>query len=170
VGKRAKGLVAPGKHNVQRALEQAGLSPTSLRLEVTEGVIMRDTESSIRTLQKLKNLGIRLAIDDFGTGYSSLSYLKMLPLDVLKIDRSFVRGIGQNTEDDAIVQAIISLAKSLGLAVTAEGIETTQQAELLRKWSCEKGQGFLFARPLDATKISALLGAPKDALVGRSIS
>jgi diguanylate cyclase (GGDEF)-like protein/PAS domain S-box-containing protein len=156
--------------DVQRALEQAGLSPTSLRLEVTEGVIMRDTESSIRTLQKLKNLGIRLAIDDFGTGYSSLSYLKMLPLDVLKIDRSFVRGIGQNTEDDAIVQAIISLAKSLGLAVTAEGIETTQQAELLRKWSCEKGQGFLFARPLEATKISALLGAPKDALVGRSMS
>ncbi|SAL36276.1 response regulator receiver modulated diguanylate cyclase/phosphodiesterase [Caballeronia udeis] len=156
--------------DVQRALEQAGLSPTSLRLEVTEGVIMRDTESSIRTLQKLKNLGIRLAIDDFGTGYSSLSYLKMLPLDVLKIDRSFVRGIGQNAEDDAIVQAIISLAKSLGLAVTAEGIESTQQAELLRKWSCEKGQGFLFARPLEATKISALLGAPKDALVGRSIS
>jgi len=156
--------------DVQRALEQAGLPPTSLRLEVTEGVIMRDTESSIRTLQKLKNLGIRLAIDDFGTGYSSLSYLKMLPLDVLKIDRSFVRGIGQNAEDDAIVQAIISLAKSLGLAVTAEGIETTQQAELLRKWSCEKGQGFLFARPLEATKISALLGAPNDALVGRSIS
>jgi len=156
--------------DVQRALEQAGLPPTSLRLEVTEGVIMRDTESSIRTLQKLKKLGIRLAIDDFGTGYSSLSYLKMLPLDVLKIDRSFVRGIGQNAEDDAIVQAIISLAKSLGLAVTAEGIETTQQAELLRKWFCEKGQGFLFARPLEATKISALLGAPKDVRLGRSIS
>ncbi|WP_053064230.1 putative bifunctional diguanylate cyclase/phosphodiesterase [Caballeronia mineralivorans] len=156
--------------DVQRALEQAGLSPASLRLEVTEGVIMRDTESSIRTLQKLKNLGIRLAIDDFGTGYSSLSYLKMLPLDVLKIDRSFVRGIGQNAEDDAIVQAIISLAKSLGLAVTAEGIETTQQAELLRQWSCEKGQGFLFARPLEAMQISALLDAPQNALLGRSIS
>jgi diguanylate cyclase (GGDEF)-like protein/PAS domain S-box-containing protein len=155
--------------DVQRALEQAGLAPTSLRLEVTEGVIMRDTESSIRTLRKLKDLGIRLAIDDFGTGYSSLSYLKMLPFDVLKIDRSFVRGIGHNAEDDAIVQAIISLAKSLGLGVTAEGIETTEQAQLLRKWACEKGQGFLFAHPLEATKIGELLGASSTLLLGRSV-
>jgi diguanylate cyclase (GGDEF)-like protein/PAS domain S-box-containing protein len=145
--------------DVRQALEQAKLPPASLRLEVTEGVIMRDTESSIRTLRELKELGIRIAIDDFGTGYSSLSYLKMLPLDVLKIDRSFVRGIGQNTEDDAIVQAIISLARSLGLGVTAEGIETAGQAELLRQWSCEKGQGFLFAHPLEAGKVGALLGA-----------
>ena len=124
---------------------------------------MRNTKSSIRTLQRLKDLGVRLAIDDFGTGYSSLSYLKTLPLDVLKIDRSFVRGIGQNSEDDAIVKAIISMAKSLGLAVTAEGVETNEQAKLLKEWSCEKGQGFLFSRPLEASNVAVLLSKPASA-------
>src|SRR5580698_2340410 len=122
---------------------------------------MRDTESSIRTLQKLKTLGIRLAIDDFGTGYSSLSYLRMLPLDVLKIDRSFVKGIGENAEDNAIVRAIISMSTSLGLTVTAEGVETEEQATLLREWSCDKAQGYLFARPLDAQHLTDLLRAPE---------
>jgi diguanylate cyclase (GGDEF)-like protein/PAS domain S-box-containing protein len=128
--------------DVQAALDRCNLPAESLRLEITEGVIMRDTQSSIRTLQRLKDLGIRLAIDDFGTGYSSLSYLKMLPLDVLKIDRSFVRGIGKNSEDDAIVKAIISMAKSLGLAVTTEGVETNERAQLLKDWSCEKARDF----------------------------
>jgi diguanylate cyclase (GGDEF)-like protein/PAS domain S-box-containing protein len=146
--------------DVKDTLERCGLPAQSLRLEITEGVIMRNTESSIRTLQRLKELGVRLAIDDFGTGYSSLSYLKMLPLDVLKIDRSFVRGIGQDSEDDAIVKAIISMAKSLGLAVTAEGVETDEQAKLLKKWSCEKGQGFLFSRPLEASNVAVLLSKP----------
>jgi diguanylate cyclase (GGDEF)-like protein/PAS domain S-box-containing protein len=143
--------------DVLRALRISGIEPASLKLEVTEGVIMRDTEASIRTLRTLKDHGIRIAIDDFGTGYSSLSYLRRLPLDVLKIDRSFVQGIGQNPEDNAIVQAILSMAKSLGLSVTAEGVETNQQAELLREWSCEGAQGFLFARPLTAENITGLL-------------
>jgi EAL domain-containing protein (putative c-di-GMP-specific phosphodiesterase class I) len=147
------GLVA----DVERALKLSGLAATSLKLEVTEGVIMRDTDASILTLRHLKSLGIRIAIDDFGTGYSSLSYLKRLPLDVLKIDRTFVQGIGANAEDNAIVQAIISMGKSLGLAVTAEGIETEEQAALLRSWSCERGQGYLFSRPLDAEQCSELL-------------
>jgi diguanylate cyclase (GGDEF)-like protein/PAS domain S-box-containing protein len=147
--------------DVQRALHASGLRAGSLKLEVTEGVIMRDAESSIRTLQKLKTLGIRLAIDDFGTGYSSLSYLRMLPLDVLKIDRSFVKGIGENAEDNAIVRAIISMSTSLGLTVTAEGVETEEQATLLREWSCDKAQGYLFARPLDAQHLTDLLRAPE---------
>ncbi len=147
--------------DVQRALQASGLRAGSLKLEVTEGVIMRDAESSIRTLQKLRALGIRLAIDDFGTGYSSLSYLRMLPLDVLKIDRSFVKGIGQNAEDNAIVRAIISMSTSLGLTVIAEGVETEEQATLLREWSCDKAQGYLFAQPLDAQRLTDLLRAPE---------
>jgi diguanylate cyclase (GGDEF)-like protein/PAS domain S-box-containing protein len=143
--------------DVKRALRNSGIGAASLKLEVTEGVIMRDTEASIQTLKSLKDHGIQIAIDDFGTGYSSLSFLRRLPLDVLKIDRSFVQGIGRNPEDNAIVQAIISMAKSLGLSVTAEGVETNEQAALLREWSCEQAQGFLFARPVEAKKITDLL-------------
>lgn len=117
---------------------------------------MRDTERSIETLRKLKDFGVTIAIDDFGTGYSSLSYLRRLPLDVLKIDRSFVQGIGTSAEDNAIVRAIISMAQSLGLSVTAEGIETAEQARLLREWSCQTGQGYLFSRPLPAEEFAAL--------------
>jgi EAL domain-containing protein (putative c-di-GMP-specific phosphodiesterase class I) len=134
--------------DVAAALRAASIGPASLKLEVTEGLIMRNTEKSIATLRRLKDFGVAIAVDDFGTGYSSLSYLRRLPLDVLKIDRSFVQGIGQNTEDDAIVRAIVSLARSLGLSVTAEGIETPEQASLLREWSCDSGQGYLFSRPV----------------------
>jgi EAL domain-containing protein (putative c-di-GMP-specific phosphodiesterase class I) len=143
--------------DVMCALRLSAIQPGSLKLEVTESIIMRDTEASIHTLHKLKAQGIKIAIDDFGTGYSSLSYLKALPLDVLKIDRSFVKGIGTNAEDDAIVQAIISLARSLDLDVTAEGIETDAQAARLREWSCESGQGFLFSKPLQAAQMMELL-------------
>jgi diguanylate cyclase (GGDEF)-like protein/PAS domain S-box-containing protein len=146
--------------NVTAALSSAQIGAASLKLEVTEGLIMRDTERSIETLQKLKDFGITIAIDDFGTGYSSLSYLHRLPLDVLKIDRSFVQGIGMSAEDDAIVRAIISMAQSLGLSVTAEGIETAEQATLLREWSCQTGQGYLFSRPLPAEEFTALFHRP----------
>ncbi|MBP0594737.1 EAL domain-containing protein [Paraburkholderia sp. LEh10] len=142
--------------DVASALRAASIGPASLKLEVTEGLIMRNTEKSIETLRRLKEFGVTIAIDDFGTGYSSLSYLRRLPLDVLKIDRSFVQGIGQNTEDDAIVRAIVTLAQSLGLSVTAEGIETPEQASLLREWSCDSGQGYLFSRPLAAEDFAAL--------------
>lgn len=143
--------------DVMCALRLSAIQPGSLKLEVTESIIMRDTEASIHTLHKLKAQGIKIAIDDFGTGYTSLSYLKALPLDVLKIDRSFVKGIGTNAEDDAIAQAIISLARSLDLDVTAEGIETDAQAARLREWSCESGQGFLFSKPLQAAQMMELL-------------
>ena len=120
---------------------------------------MRDAEATIRTLWELKDLGLQLAVDDFGTGYSSLSYLKRLPLDVLKIDRSFVSGIGQSQEDTAIVHAIMALARSLNLKVTGEGIETAEQAALLGEWGCDRGQGYLFSKPLDGQAAGALLGA-----------
>ena len=145
--------------DVAAALRDSGLPASCLKLEITESVIMRDAEATIRTLWELKNLGLQLAVDDFGTGYSSLSYLKRLPLDVLKIDRSFVSGIGQSQEDTAIVHAIMALAKSLNLTVTGEGIETAEQAALLGEWGCDRGQGYLFSKPLDGQTASALLGA-----------
>ena len=138
-------------------LHRSGLDPCHLKLEITEGAIMENTDCSITTLGKLKALGVKLAVDDFGTGYSSLSYLNRLPLDVLKIDQSFVKGIGQNQEDTAIVQAIMSLARSLQLSVTGEGIETADQADLLGMMGCNSGQGYLYSRPLEAEDLTALL-------------
>ena len=153
------GLVA----DVAAALADAGLPASSLKLEITEGVIMQDAETSIRTLLQLKALGVQLAIDDFGTGYSSLSYLQRLPVDVLKIDRSFIKGIGDSAEDAAIVHAIMALAKSLRLKVTGEGVETREQAALLEAWGCDWGQGYLFGRPADAAATGTLLRAAAEA-------
>jgi diguanylate cyclase (GGDEF)-like protein/PAS domain S-box-containing protein len=142
---------------VARALREAGLAPAWLKLEITEGVIMQDVEATIKTLWQLKELGVQLAIDDFGTGYSSLAYLKRLPFDILKIDRAFINGIGQDSEDTAIVRAIIAMAKSLNLSITGEGIETAEQAALLREWACDKGQGYYFARPLSKAALTEVL-------------
>jgi diguanylate cyclase (GGDEF)-like protein/PAS domain S-box-containing protein len=153
---------------VTQALRMSGLAPSALKLEITESVAMANAERTIVTLQRLKTLGVQIAIDDFGTGYSSLAYLKRLPLDVLKIDRSFVAGIGTNQEDNAIVQAIIALAHTLDLSITAEGIETKQQALLLRSWGCERGQGFHWSRPVDATAFGALL-EERPSIVTRSV-
>jgi diguanylate cyclase (GGDEF)-like protein/PAS domain S-box-containing protein len=143
--------------DVARALEQSGFPGNCLKLEITEGIIMRDVETAIHTLWELKGLGLQIAVDDFGTGYSSLSYLKRLPLDVLKIDRSFVSGIGHKQEDTAIVHAILAMAKSLNFKVTGEGIETAEQLALLGEWGCDCGQGYLFSKPLDSEKVGALL-------------
>ena len=143
--------------DVTQALHQAGLPARCLKLEITESVLMQDVEATIKILWELKNFGLQIAIDDFGTGYSSLSYLKRLPLDVLKIDRSFVSGIGESAEDTAIVHAIMALARSLSLKVTGEGIETAEQASLLGEWGCDRGQGYLFSKPLDDQAVGALL-------------
>jgi diguanylate cyclase (GGDEF)-like protein/PAS domain S-box-containing protein len=145
--------------DVKRALEESGLPPSSLKLEITESTIMQDVEKTIATLWELKGLGIKFAIDDFGTGYSSLAYLKRLPLDVLKIDRSFVSGIGQDSEDTAIVRAVIAMAKSLNLTITAEGIETAEQSDLLQEWNCDRGQGYFFSRPVEADQCALILKA-----------
>jgi len=138
-------------------VRRAGLDPSTLILEITESVVMKDAESAIAMLQALKAIGFRLAIDDFGTGYSSLAYLKRFPVDTLKIDRSFVSGLGHDTQDTAIVRSVVALAKSLDLSVTAEGIETpTQQAHLTRL-GCERGQGYLFSKPVPSGECEELL-------------
>ena len=135
---------------VSGVLADSGLDPRCLKFEITESVVMQDAPSTLATLHTLRELGIRLAIDDFGTGYSSLGYLKRFPIDTLKIDRSFVEGIVTDPEDAAIVQAVISVAKSLGLSVTAEGIETEAQLRRLKELGCDRGQGYYFGEPLAA--------------------
>ena len=148
--------------DVAEILRETGMPAQYLKLEITEGVIMRDVEGTIEILRELKQLGVKIAVDDFGTGYSSLAYLKRLPLDVLKIDRAFVSGIAHDKEDRAIVRAIISLAKSLELAVTGEGIETVEQAELLDAWGCDRGQGFYYGKPMEQGAIETLLGTERS--------
>ncbi len=142
---------------IAAVLRETRLEPGALRLEITETVVMHDAPTTLAKLEALKALGVQLAIDDFGTGYSSLGYLKRFPVDTLKIDRSFVKGIGQNVEDSAIVRAVITVAKSLGLAVTAEGIETADQLEHLRSLGCDHGQGYYFAKPMPGDRVPALL-------------
>jgi EAL domain-containing protein (putative c-di-GMP-specific phosphodiesterase class I) len=136
--------------DIQRALRSARLDARQLVLEITESVVMQDAAAAVATLHELKALGIRLAIDDFGTGYSSLAYLKRFPVDVLKIDRSFIEGLGQDAQDSAIVESVLVLAKSLGLGVTAEGIETPRQQLRLEQLGCDVGQGYLFGAPRSA--------------------
>ena len=142
---------------VEHVLRETRLDPNLLRFEVTERALIEDLEATGRTLRALRGLGVRLALDDFGTGYSSLGYLRHLPIDTLKIDRSFVAGLGNKAADRAIVEAAISLAHALGMEVTAEGIETPEQFAHARAVGCDRGQGFYFAEPLDGEAIGALL-------------
>jgi len=138
---------------VQRVVRDTGLDPGYLELEVTESVAMIDAEQTVDTLAELKRIGVRMAIDDFGTGHSSLAYLKRLPVHRLKIDKSFVRNVTSDRNDAAITRAVIALAKSLGLKVIAEGVETEQQRALLARYGCREIQGFLIARPSPASDL-----------------
>ena len=147
-----KGLV----QSIAAILEECGLDARHLELEVTESMVMSDVDHAITILRDLKQLGVQIAIDDFGTGYSSLSYLRRFPIDVLKIDQSFVSDIALKEDDAAIVRAIISLAHGLRLKVIAEGVETNEQLEFLREHGCDQVQGFLFSRPVPATEFAAL--------------
>jgi diguanylate cyclase (GGDEF)-like protein/PAS domain S-box-containing protein len=148
--------------DIQNTLAATGLDPRSLKLEITESVAMQDPDATALTLRGLKTLGVRMALDDFGTGYSSLSYLKRFPVDTLKIDRSFVDGLGHDSQDTAIVQSVIALARALNLTTTGEGIETASQQAHLRTLGCSAGQGYLFARPAPAREVDALLKASAE--------
>ena len=143
--------------DVMNALDLAALDPRCLKLELTESVMMRDPEGSLETMKAFKRMNIHMVVDDFGTGYSSLSYLKRFPVDTLKIDKSFIDGLGKDSESTAIVTAVVSLAKSLGMKVTAEGIETYDQMEHLQQLNCDHGQGYYFSRGLDAEAMEALM-------------
>jgi diguanylate cyclase (GGDEF)-like protein/PAS domain S-box-containing protein len=142
---------------VQGILQRSGLDSRWLELEVTESVAMDEERGMVEVLKQLRTLGLQLAIDDFGTGYSSLSYLKRLPVQVLKIDQSFVAGLPGNADDGAITSAIVSIAKSLGLKVVAEGVETVEQQQFLAGLGCEYGQGYLFGKPMPADAFECYL-------------
>ncbi|MEZ5426529.1 MAG: EAL domain-containing protein [Pyrinomonadaceae bacterium] len=138
------------------ALETTGTVPSSIILEITESVMMHNTEDMLKRLLKLKSLGVRLAIDDFGTGYSSLSYLQQFPIDILKIDKSFTKGIGQGSEKSAVARTIINLSDTLQLSTIAEGIEVAEQVPALESLGCKFGQGFYFARPLSEDQLNKI--------------
>jgi diguanylate cyclase (GGDEF)-like protein len=138
---------------------RSGLAPGSLALEITETVLMEEAHAPVTVLAQLRDYGLRLMLDDFGTGYSSLGYLKRFPLDVVKVDRSFIAGLGRDDEDSAIVAAVISMAHTLGLTVVAEGVERDEQVDQLRRLGCDRVQGRLLARPLPAGELEVLIAA-----------
>jgi EAL domain-containing protein (putative c-di-GMP-specific phosphodiesterase class I) len=142
---------------ISRILAETGLPSDGLRLEVTESVAMQDLAYCIRVLNDLNKLGVYVSLDDFGNGYSSLGYLKQLPLKVLKIDKSFVQDIRVNKNSEAITMAIISMARSLGLEVVAEGVEKEEQLAFLKSKHCDEVQGFLFSKPLPAKELTSFL-------------
>jgi EAL domain-containing protein (putative c-di-GMP-specific phosphodiesterase class I) len=152
-------LAAPGfAAEVAGIAHRSGLTAGTLGLEITESVLIEEADAPMAALAELRGHGLRLSLDDFGTGYSSLSYLKRFPLDGLKLDRSFISDLGAGEEDRAIVEAVVSMARTLGLDVVAEGVETERQLAELRALDCPFAQGYLFARPLPAQAMTELLG------------
>jgi EAL domain-containing protein (putative c-di-GMP-specific phosphodiesterase class I) len=149
---------------VRRALAESGLSAHQLTLELTETALMTEPGVVMQTLRQLKNIGVGLAIDDFGTGYSSLLYLKQFPVDVLKVDRSFVDGLPDQPDDRAIVTAVAGLARAVSVAVVAEGVEDETQLAMLRDLGCAFGQGYLWSRPLPVAEVPAALTALREGI------
>jgi EAL domain-containing protein (putative c-di-GMP-specific phosphodiesterase class I) len=152
-------------NDVKRTLQDHALPADCLELELTESSLMQDGAATVATMNNLKQVGVYLALDDFGTGYSSLSQLKGLPLDNLKLDQSFVRGLPGDRDDLAICTAVIAMGRALGLKVIAEGVETTEQLAVLRSLGCDVGQGYLFARPLPAQQFFDFVQSHADAQV-----
>ena len=155
---------------VVAALDEAGLAPERLELEITESLLLADTESVLEVLHRLRGLGVRISLDDFGTGYSSLRYLRSFPFDKIKIDRSFTSEVGSRKDALAIIQAVVSLGHSLGMSTTAEGVETEEQLEAVRAQGCDEVQGFLFSPPLPASGVARLIAVrpPLPNVVGKS--
>jgi EAL domain-containing protein (putative c-di-GMP-specific phosphodiesterase class I) len=151
--------------DVRRILAESGLAPHDLTLEMTESVLVQDVEATVGTLKALKALGVRLAIDDFGTGYSSLSYLRQFPIDILKIDRSFVASLDGSRDSTALVRSILDLSTTLRLDTVAEGIEESEQRDVLRDLGAQQGQGYLFSRPMGPVDLGELL-AGRSAAAG----
>jgi diguanylate cyclase (GGDEF)-like protein len=143
--------------DVQETLARSGLEPSALTIEITETALMRHAEETARRLTAVKELGVRIAIDDFGTGYSSLGHLRQFPVDALKIDRSFISGLAHNQEGETLIHTLVQLGKALSIETLAEGIEQPRELNFLRGEQCDRGQGFLFARPLDASATEAFL-------------
>jgi diguanylate cyclase (GGDEF)-like protein/PAS domain S-box-containing protein len=143
--------------DIKAALDDSGMAPNLLELEITESMVMYKPERFIEVLTKIKNMGVRLALDDFGTGYSSLAQIKQFPIDTLKVDRSFIRNLSQNSEHKAIIEAIIAVGKTLSLNVVAEGVETMAQDEFLREHVCDEMQGFYFSKPVAPEQFADLL-------------
>jgi len=151
-------LCCPGMvDGIARIVTETGIAPGSLKLEITEGLLMEDAPTLVAVLEGLRSLGIQLYADDFGTGYSSLGYLRRFPIDAIKIDRSFINGIAERARYGALVRSILTLAANLGMPAIAEGIETAAELERLRSWGCPYGQGYLFSRPVDRMAATDLL-------------
>jgi diguanylate cyclase (GGDEF)-like protein len=148
--------------DINSILEETGMDPTLLELEITESMLMQNVEKAIGTLTSLNSKGIRLAIDDFGTGYSSLSTLKRFPINTIKVDRSFIRDLPGEPNDKALTDAIIAMGRSLNMTVIAEGVETKEQADYLRSQACDEYQGFYFRKPMPADELAALISSPSD--------
>jgi EAL domain-containing protein (putative c-di-GMP-specific phosphodiesterase class I) len=151
--------------HVQSALDDSGLDPTALTIEITETTLMRNAEETARRLLAIKQLGVRIAIDDFGTGYSSLAHLQRFPVDALKIDRSFIAQLGEGADGEILLRSLVQLGKALAIETLAEGIECPHELSLIREEHCDSGQGFLFARPLDVDAVEAFLGGWDQAAV-----
>jgi diguanylate cyclase (GGDEF)-like protein len=144
--------------HIHEALDESGLPPELLELEITESMVMHHVDQAVQLLHAIKQIGVRIAIDDFGTGYSSLAQLKRFPIDTLKVDRSFIREVVQDSDDQAITEAIIAMGKSLSLTIVAEGVETREQQDFLRNRACDEMQGFYFSRPVVPEEFAELLG------------
>jgi EAL domain-containing protein (putative c-di-GMP-specific phosphodiesterase class I) len=143
--------------DIKSSLEDSGMAPNLLELEITESMVMHNPARLIAVLTDIKKIGVRLALDDFGTGYSSLAQIKHFPIDTLKVDRSFIRNLPMDSEDRAIIEAIIAMGKTLSLTVVAEGVETMAQDNFLRELICDEMQGFYFSKPIAPDKFADLL-------------
>ena len=154
-------------NGISQVLRATGLEPSALELEITESSVMDRSETSLAVLQQLRALGVRVVLDDFGTGYSSLAYLRQLPLDTIKVDRSFVTDLDVRDPNVGIIRAVVSLAHGLGITVVAEGIETDEQARRLRELGCDMGQGYAWAHPADPIRIGGSSPAASRSGVAR---